>query len=314
MFGDGAAAAVGGRRTRTWSPTSWRGPAHEASLPSKGTTNWAGLSIAAALGLGVALAVSQLLGFTPLAQDAYVYHRASPGDLYDFAWGNGPYQYSPAFADALSLVAWMPLRAFTALFQLGLVLVLTATIRGWAMPVLLIGYVTQVPPFSWVAGDIAMGNIHVLFGAIAVFGLRWPALWSFVILSKVTPGVGLVWFVARGEWRNLAIALSVTAGIAALSFLWLPGDWFAWARHLAAMSANPFPGPQLPVPLWVRLLTGAALVWWGGRTDRPWTVPLAVGWCIPIPYTTMVATMVAASWYLRRSSTSVESRAARSKG
>jgi hypothetical protein len=173
------------------------------------------------------------------------------------------------------------------------VAVLIATIRGWALPILVLGYAMQVPPFRWIAGDIAMGNIHVLFGAVAVFGLRWPVLWSFVLLSKVTPGVGLVWFLARREWRNLAIALGATVAVAAVSFVLRPGDWFAWIRHLSVMAVDPYPGPQVPVPLWIRVTTGAALVWWGARTDRRWTVPLAVGWCIPIPYATMTAAWVA---------------------
>ena len=40
-----------------------------------------------------------------------------------------------------------------------------------------------------------------------VLGFRWPFTWAFVLLTKVTPGVGLLWFAVRREWRSLAIAL-----------------------------------------------------------------------------------------------------------
>ncbi len=40
------------------------------------------LLMVAALGLGVGLAVAQLVGLTPLAFDAAAYYSATPGDLY----------------------------------------------------------------------------------------------------------------------------------------------------------------------------------------------------------------------------------------
>ena len=259
---------------------------------------WGELATVATVGVGVALAVAQVVGLTPLAQDAAVYFRAEPGSLYAtrYAIDAAPYGYSPVFADVISTLHPMPERVFTALWQLGLVVVLAVTIRGWALPLLAAGYLFGAGPWDPVSSDVAMGNVHVLLGAVAVFGLRYPALWSFALLSKVTPGIGLIWFVARGEWRNLAIALGVTAALAGLSFLLVPGDWFAWATFL--QGGTDFPLWVVPVPLPVRLAMSAALVWWGARTDRPWVVPVAVGWAIPIPYWTMLAAMAGALAYL----------------
>ena len=39
-----------------------------------------------------------------------------------------------------------------------------------------------------VVASIALGNIEILMAAAIVAGFRWPATWSFVLLSKVTPG------------------------------------------------------------------------------------------------------------------------------
>jgi len=49
-------------------------------------------------------------------------------------------------------------------------------------------------------------SIHargLLAVAIAV-GFRYPAAWALVLITKVTPGIGLVWFAVRREWCPLA--------------------------------------------------------------------------------------------------------------
>ncbi len=58
----------------------------------------------------------------------------------------------------------------------------------WAIPVLLLG----LP-------ELVVGNIYILLAVAAVVGIGKPAAWSFPILTKVTPGVGLLWFAARGR-------------------------------------------------------------------------------------------------------------------
>lgn len=258
------------------------------------------LATVATLGIGIAFAIAQVAGVTPFAFDAGSYWSATPGDLYH-GWenrpdGRAPFLYSPAFADALIPLRILPDRVFTGLWQLGLFAALAAVARGWslvfvlaALPSLLFNV---LEPLDMVIRDIAHGNVQVFLGAIAVLGLRFPALWAFALLSKVTPGVGLVWFLARREWRNLAIAVGLTGAIALASFLYRPGDWFDWFAFLRESTSYQFPLWVVPVPLPVRLLMSAAVVWWGGRTDRPWVVPIAVGWAIPMPYLTMIATMV----------------------
>ena len=38
---------------------------------------------------------------------------------------------------------------------------------------------------------------------------------------------------------------------------------------------------SVPVPLWVRLPAAVAIVVWGARTDRRWTVPVAAMLALP---------------------------------
>ena len=56
--------------------------------------------------------------------------------------------------------------------------------------------------------ELAGGNIHLLLAAAIVLGFRWPWTWSLVLLTKITPGIGLLWFVVRRSGGNLAIALA----------------------------------------------------------------------------------------------------------
>ena len=180
-------------------------------------------------------------------------------------------------------------------------------LRGWSFPLVVAGLISlavPIPVAGLVLGEIAHGNIHILFGAIAILGLRYPALWAFVLLSKVTPGIGLLWFLARKEWRNLAIALGVTAIIALASFVYAPGDWFDWASLLITSADYKFAQWVVPISLPVRLAMSAILVVWGARTDRPWVLPIAVGWAIPMPYPSLLVTMAFVLYYVRRSTLS----------
>ena len=114
-------------------------------------------------------------------------------------------------------------------------------------------------------------------------GFRYPVAWVFVLVTKVTPGVGLLWFAVRREWRNLAIALGVTAAIVAVSLAVDFPLWQQWIqRDLLVSFATPPSQPQLAIPLLLRLPAAAALVIWGARTNRKWTVPVGAAFAMPV--------------------------------
>jgi len=127
-----------------------------------------------------------------------------------------------------------------------------------------------------VSQDVVIGNIHVLMAAAIVLGFRWPGFWAFILLTKVTPGVGLVWFAVRREWRNLAIALGVTASIAIVSFAIAPQTWSDWISVLRGNGGNES-GRLIP-----RLVLAVIICAWGGLTDRRWTMPLAAMIALPV--------------------------------
>lgn len=230
------------------------------------------LAILGGIGAGLILAFSVVgtgqfdVGSMGAGQDGRAYWLAVRTEFpYGLQWGEyGAYVYSPAFSQLLSPLFALPWPQFMALWTLLLMLALLA-LTG---PVL---FVVALPlAFLEVWG----GNIHLLLGLTIVAGFRWPAVWSFVLLTKVTPGIGLLWFAVRREWRPLAVALGTTALLAVSSWLVAPNLWREWFDVLAANATiSPRPG-SLAVSLWLRLPIAALLVAYGAKTDRRWLVPV----------------------------------------
>lgn len=236
------------------------------------------------------LAFVAALGFdlVPLGVDAHAYWSANPLDPYNYGalYTQDAYFYSPAFTQALWPFHALPWPIFAALWTLLLTAALAWLGGRW------LGYLILLP---FVFIELAMGNIHVLVAAAIVIGFRWPAAWAFILLTKVTPGVGLIWFAARREWRNLAIAIGATIVIAGISFVIAPSAWSDWIGVLRSTeaadhrAATPF--DFVPLPL--RVLVAAALVAWAGLTDRRWVVPIAATLALPVVYVNGLAILVA---------------------
>jgi hypothetical protein len=81
--------------------------------------------------------------------------------------------------------------------------------------------------------------------------------------------------VVRGEWRNLFIALSATALLAAVSYVIVPDAWVQWFEVLTRIAGRDGTWAAVPIPFLVRLPFAIALVVWGAVTGRRWTVPVA---------------------------------------
>lgn len=223
----------------------------------------------------LALAVAYLAGYLQTGVDAHSYWASNPLDPYGAVRPGqlDAYFYAPVFTQALGPLHLLPWPAFIGLWTLLLSAALVWQAGLWTGFALLL-----VPVFV----DITVGNIHLLLAAAIVAGFRWPWLWALPLLTKVTPGVGLLWFVVRREWRHLAIAIGATAGLSLASFVIAPALWFRWVEALLAATREPEFVFLIPVPLWIRLAAAATLVTWGARTDRRWTVPVAGMLALPI--------------------------------
>ena len=207
------------------------------------------------------------------AIDAYAYwsHR-SPVTYEALPGTDGAYLYSPAFAQAISPLTTLPWQIF-ALVWIALLLFTMAWLTG---PLLLL------PAVFLLGIEIEYANIHLLIAAAIVLGFRLPWMWALPLLTKVTPGVGLLWFVRRQEWRALVVAVGVTVVIAAVSVVLDPAGWLGWLHLLAQSSDAPTQSFSALVPLWFRVPLAALVVWWGAGKDAKWALPLAVTVALPV--------------------------------
>ena len=229
-----------------------------------------------------------------LGYDAYSYWFDDLGERYAIAtrgsYELGAFRYAPPIGVLFSWFALLPWWLFLWIWSAVLVGSLV-WIGGRSTP-----YLLALPP---VALELYHGNVHLLMAAAIVLGSRYPAAWSFVLLTKVTPGVGLLWFAVRREWPLLLIAVGATAAIAAVSYVATPMLWAEWLQSLALSASRPA-DLAIPPPLIIRLPAAALLVVWGARTDRAWTVGVAATLALPNLWPHGLAMAVAAVPFLRR--------------
>lgn len=243
-----------------------------------------------------------LLDRGPWHNDAYGFWLAWDGGLYDIPWlDHGAYVYSPAFAQAIAPLTALPWETFwPAWLVLQFAALLLLAGPAWSGLILLLpwpsveGYANAVP------ATIYNGNPQLLLALAVVAGLRWPAAWAIPILMKVTPGVGVLWFAIRREWRSLGVAIGVTVGIVAISAAFDAGLWTQWLGLLRdSAGANALTKePILPLPLIVRLPIALVLLVWGALTNRYWTVPIVATLALPAVQLGGFAILVAALPFL----------------
>jgi hypothetical protein len=243
------------------------------------------LSIAGVLLLIITMRTGGGPGF-----DFFAYWAVDPADPYKVHEGFGAFHYTPPlvwFAAPLRLFSW-PL-AYWIYFGI-LMLVLVWLARDWALAWL------AFPP---VASELYHGNIHLLIAAALVLSLRYPVAYLFLALSKVSPGVIALWYLARREWRNFAIAVGGAAIVAAIAFLVAPDLWLEWLKHLSVYATQA--QNLIGIPLVVRLPIAALLVLVAARTDRPWILAPAVVLSLPLLWVHGLAVLVAITPLVRMS-------------
>lgn len=222
--------------------------------------------------------------------DAAWYWHADPAHLYSnpqLGEGNG-YNYSPAFEFVMAPFRLLDFPAFVAVWRAVLLGLLVWMAGPFTLPLLF-----TVP----VASEVNAGNIQILLGAAIVVSFRHPAAWALVLLTKVTPGIGLLWFALRREWRHLAVAGVATAGVTATSILLMPSAWEGWLRLMSQPA--PVPSPYY-WSFWSRLPIAVGLIAIGAWRGWRWTVPVAATLSLPVFYVISPAMLVAAIPLARR--------------
>jgi len=234
-----------------------------------------GLSVAIGL---VVLMVALAEPFQPDSfgpgHDARAYWSVPLDDLYvpGSVGEESAYLYSPAFIWLLS-----PLRALSWPLFLG---VWTAGLLGvlfWlARPLLFLPLLLLALPELW------GGNITILLAAAIVLGFSRPWAWAFPLLTKVTPGVGVIWFAVRREWMNLGVAIAATLAVIAAVALFTPGFWADWFQLLLSSTDSSTVEGSVPIPLVLRLPVAVALIVYAARRDMRWLLPIGVLLAMPV--------------------------------
>lgn len=242
--------------------------------------------------LGVICGLAQTRGILALPPDAFNYWAAGTSHgLYPRAWadwaGGQFLYYPPPTAQLMTILQPLGWNLFLVVWTSVIFASFWYCAGRWSLPLLALGIpgTLGVPLVGIFAGYALNGNMQWPLAALTVIAIRRPAAWSILAVTKVTPAVGVLWHIIRGEWRSASIAVLATAAILAISVALGPSLWVDFLGFTARnyTMANP-PLPVFPVPFGVRLVTAGAFVIWGARFDRAWTVPVAAGWAIPALY------------------------------
>ena len=266
-------------------------PAERTALRRRAVRD--GLIISGWLATAFALVVVTYFGRS-FGYDAFSYWSIDLNDLYGRTLGSnftlGAFRYAPPIAFLMAPLHALPWWLYLWLWE-ALMLATVFWLGGrWALVLL------ALPP---VALELYHGNVHLLMAAAIALGFRYSWTWSFVILTKLTPGVGLLWFAVRREWRSLAIALGATAAVSLAAAIVAPQLWREWVDSIISNLGEP-QYYSIPPPAPFRLPLAALLVIWGARTDRPWTVGVAATLGLPIIWPHGLVVALAAVPFLRR--------------
>jgi hypothetical protein len=233
--------------------------------------------VVAAVGL-VVLMVALAEPFEPDSfgpgHDARAYWGAPLGDPYEpgSVGQESAYLYSPAFLAILSPLRALPWPLFVGFWTAGLLVVLF-----WlARPLLFLPLLLLALPEIW------GGNITILLAAAIVLGFSRPWAWAFPLLTKVTPGVGVLWFAVRREWLNMGIAIAATLAVIAAVARFTPGLWADWFQLLMSSTGSSTVPGSVPIPLVLRVPFAVALIAYAARRDEKWLLPIGVLLLMPV--------------------------------
>ena len=206
--------------------------------------------------------------------DARAYWAAPLDDPYQpgSVGEESAYLYSPAFLVVLSPLRVLSWPLFLGLWTIGLLGVLF-----WlARPLLFLPLLLLALPEIW------GGNITILLAAAIVLGFSRSFSWAFPLLTKVTPGVGVLWFAVRREWLQMGVALAATVAIIGATALVTPGLWAEWFQLLLSSTGSSTVEGSVPIPLIARLPFALAIIAFAAWRGQAWLLPIGVLLAMPV--------------------------------
>lgn len=263
--------------------------------------------------VGIAYAAG---GIRPVDADM-VWRVAQGGIHYGAIWGadsTSRYVYPPVLAQAAVPLTALGWQGFLVAWETFVFVALWASTREWAVPVLIVSFGSVLlwgldAPLSNPVMLALVGNLQSAVAAAIVIGLRQPAAWAGVLLTKIFPGAGVLWFVGAKRWNALAKVMLVTGFVTALSVVAAPGAWGEFLSFAVRNAGATPPEAVVPIPWAIRLPVASVVLLWAGRRERYWLVPIAAAWATPALYLWSWITLVVAAlplWTRSRSPLVVE--------
>lgn len=200
-----------------------------------------------------------------MSDGAAWYYTQTPYDWSDRPPNVAEFRYSPAFLWLTTPLRWLPFWVYQVVW-VALHFLAVAWLAPWMLA------------FPGGADDAITGNINTFLAVGVVLAVRGVPTWPLVLLTKVTPGVGLLYHAGRREWRTLAWSIGIALAIAAMGVVAEPLLWDEWFESLRA-GPSTYASVDAVGPLWVRLGLGVALCLLASR--RVWLLP--VGMVIAMP-------------------------------
>ncbi len=243
--------------------------------------------------IGLVVGLGHATGGFFMPVDALAYWEAGTSQqLYPETWsesGIGYLFYPPPVAQLSTLLQPLGWSVFIVGLMVATFGAFWYCARAWSLPLVVVGipYFLDIGP-QWPTTFLSyalLGNLQWFLAALSIVALRHPALWSVMLVTKVTSAIGWWWHPFRGEWRAAAVAAGVTAALLVVSVAASPAMWVDFLGFAGRNATMENPAiPTFPVPFGIRLSTAFVLLAWGARTSRPWTVPVAIGWALPALY------------------------------
>lgn len=217
-----------------------------------------------------------------LGMDGHAYWLATQGPLeYSRIPGQmDAFLYSPAFLAAIRPLGGLPWEAFHALW-----IILQAAALFWLLWPMAARW--AIPASFLAIPELFIGNIYLFLAVAAVLAARYPAVWSFAFLTKVAPGVGVLWTLVRKEWKAFGIALGVTAAIVGVGWAADPQDWNNWFVFLLANRSGT---PDSPLSYIARLIFAVVLVVLAARLN--WSFLIAPAMLLASPVVAGISPLV----------------------
>ena len=174
---------------------------------------WGGASSRRLLGHAAAVVAIVFVGYydllvaaTSVGLDSHAYWAAWTHPLYSIPPGHvDAFLYAPVIAEVLWPLGHLPADVFIGLWAAVMLAVFAWLLRPLPPVWYLVGLLLCLP-------EALEGNINALLALMVVVGFRYPAAWALALLTKVSTGVGLLWFVVRGRWQAWLAAVAARGG------------------------------------------------------------------------------------------------------